>query len=53
MSTFWPCPKTLQETEIIGCGLIDLAEEILMQRNVQAVLVWVVLATFSQTYSYN
>lgn len=52
MSIFCPCPKALQETYIKRRGLINLAEEILRQPNIHAV-VWLLMSDFSQIYSKN
>lgn len=51
-SIFCPCPETLQENEIKGSCLINLAKEISRYSNVQA-LVWVLLAIFIQVHSGN
>lgn len=37
MSTFWSCPNTLREPEINSSRLMNLAEEISRQRNIEAV----------------
>lgn len=50
MSSFCPCPNSLCETEFESGRLINLAEEISVQSNTQAVA-WVLLDAVSLIYS--
>lgn len=52
LPTFYSCPETLQDTQIKGNGLINLACKISKRPNIQY-RVWVLVTAFNQICSVN